>query len=196
MRAERESLTADLRTIPNLLSLLRVGLVPCLAAAVCGDRMRWALGLFVAASLTDGLDGLIARRFHQETVVGRYLDTIADKLLTSTAWVLLAMRGLLPAWVAALMIVRDLGIVVVYLVLRWRSGDWFAVRTTRLGKIHTALAMVTLSTTFVVAANLVGGFEVMVEPLSFATVLTALGSGVHYVRRDRAQLIAHGGRSP
>ena len=117
-------------SIPNLLSLLRMGLVPLFIIAVTRGETSRALAIFLVAGLTDGLDGFIARFWDQRTLLGAYLDPIADKLLLTAAYVTLAIPTLNPAmtiplWVAILVIGRDIMIVVtaglLYVALGMRS---------------------------------------------------------------------------
>ena len=84
------------RTTPNLLTLLRICLAPFLVSAILENRFALSLGLFVAAGLTDALDGTLARLLKQRTVLGHYLDPVADKLLLSTLFLLLTFKGLIP----------------------------------------------------------------------------------------------------
>ena len=114
-------------TIPNLLSILRMGLIPWFAISVIdGDATR-ALWIFAIAGVTDALDGFIARFWRQQSALGAYLDPLADKLLLVTAYVMLAIPNLrlglvIPAWVTALVITRDVVIVVVALVMHLAVG--------------------------------------------------------------------------
>ena len=107
-------------TIPNLLSLLRMGLIPVFIIAVLNGRATQALLIFVVAGLTDALDGLIARFWSQQSALGAYLDPMADKLLLVSAYATLAVPGVhagvpIPLWVTVLVITRDVLIVVVSL---------------------------------------------------------------------------------
>ena len=114
-------------TIPNLLSILRMGLIPWFAISVIEGDATQALWIFAIAGVTDALDGFIARFWHQQSALGAYLDPLADKLLLVTAYVMLAIPNLriglvIPAWVTALVITRDVVIVVVALVLHLAVG--------------------------------------------------------------------------
>jgi cardiolipin synthase (CMP-forming) len=114
-------------TIPNLLSLFRMGLVPFFIIAVLEGQATRALLLFVAAGVTDALDGAIARFFNQRSALGAYLDPIADKLLLTSAYVVLAFPGVgevmrIPAWVSVLVIARDVLLVTVALILYLALG--------------------------------------------------------------------------
>jgi cardiolipin synthase len=93
--------------IPNTLSLLRILLTPLLAIFLIKHLLGFALLVFAIAAVTDGVDGLIARVFHQKTRLGAYLDPAADKLLLVTAFVTLGIQELIPSWLAVVVITRD-----------------------------------------------------------------------------------------
>ena len=95
-------------TYPNALTLLRIFLVPAFLIAVIYDRLAVALGFFLLAAATDLLDGFLARRLGQKTVLGTYLDPLADKLLMAVCFISLAAARLLPAWLAVLAVTKDL----------------------------------------------------------------------------------------
>jgi cardiolipin synthase (CMP-forming) len=114
-------------TVPNLLSLLRMGLVPLFIIMVVNGDWRKALLIFVVAGVTDALDGFIARFWNQKSPLGAYLDPIADKLLLMSAYVVLSIptfnRGAeIPVWVTILVIARDVLIVIMALVLYLAAG--------------------------------------------------------------------------
>jgi cardiolipin synthase len=111
-------------TIPNLLSLLRMALVPPFIIALINGQSKRALLIVVLAAISDALDGFIARFFHQQSLLGSYLDPLADKLLVTAAYVILAVPGLrhggafqVPVWVTVVVIARDVLLVVVALGL-------------------------------------------------------------------------------
>src|ERR1700691_3422134 len=94
-------------SVPNQLTLIRLGFLPFLIIAIHYDRYDWALGILIAAGLSDGLDGLLARLLNQRTAVGAYLDPIADKLLLSSSYLALALKGKIGWWLAILVLGRD-----------------------------------------------------------------------------------------
>ena len=98
-----------LHSAPNLLTLMRICLAPFLVSAILEDRYGLGFGLFVAAGLTDALDGTLARWLRQRTVLGQYLDPVADKLLLSTIFVVLTHKNLIPTTMTVLVFGRDLG---------------------------------------------------------------------------------------
>lgn len=97
--------------IPNLLTLARILLVPVVVWAIAQGQMGIALAAFVAAGITDAVDGYIAKRFGQQTELGAYLDPLADKTLIVSIYVSLAIFGFIPHWVAILVVSRDIMIV-------------------------------------------------------------------------------------
>lgn len=113
---------AQLFTLANQLTLLRLVLIPFFVLAVLGEQHRLALGLFVAAGVSDSLDGLLARVLNQRTAFGAYLDPIADKLLLSTAFVVLAFQGSVPWTLTILVLGRDVLIVVIAGVIVLATG--------------------------------------------------------------------------
>jgi cardiolipin synthase len=110
------------RTAPNLLTLLRICLAPFLVAAVLDGHYKLSFWLFLAAGLTDALDGLLARLLRQRSQLGEYLDPVADKLLLSTLFLVLTYKGLIPMLVTALVFGRDVGILVVAAILFAAAG--------------------------------------------------------------------------
>jgi cardiolipin synthase (CMP-forming) len=94
-------------TVPNQLSFLRLGFLPFFIILIHSGKYRWALGVLILAALTDGLDGLLARRLDQRTTLGALLDPIADKLLLSSSFFVLALNGKLHWWLTILVLSRD-----------------------------------------------------------------------------------------
>lgn len=95
-------------TVPNEITFLRLGFLPFFIILVLYDRYGWALVVLIAAALTDGIDGLLARWLDQKTELGAYLDPIADKLLLSSSFFVLALKGKLHWWLTILVLSRDL----------------------------------------------------------------------------------------
>lgn len=172
-------------TIPNLLSILRMGLIPWFAISVIdGDATR-ALWIFAIAGVTDALDGFIARFWRQQSALGAYLDPLADKLLLMTAYVMLAIPNLriglvIPAWVTALVITRDVVIVVVALVMHLAVGI-SRFPPSPLSKVNTAAQLLAI-----VAVLLSSRSPVLEAIAGFLVLLVAaltIGSGIEYIYR-------------
>src|SRR5467141_2666152 len=94
-------------TVPNQITFLRLGFLPVFLILIAYDHYRWALLVLVIAGLSDGIDGLLARSLNQKTALGAYLDPIADKLLLSSSFVVLAFNGKIRWWLATLVLSRD-----------------------------------------------------------------------------------------
>jgi cardiolipin synthase len=107
----------QLRATPNLLTLMRLIFIPFIAMLMVDGRYGLALALFIIAGLSDGLDGYLARRLNQRTTLGQYLDPIADKLLLSTMFIVLAVSHKVPWRLTILVFSRDLGILIVSILL-------------------------------------------------------------------------------
>jgi cardiolipin synthase (CMP-forming) len=105
------------RNAPNLLTLMRICVAPFLVAAILEGQYRLSFTLFVAAGLTDLLDGALARVLKQRSMLGHYLDPVADKLLLSTIFLVLLHKGLMPVTVTVLVFGRDVGILLVAALL-------------------------------------------------------------------------------
>jgi cardiolipin synthase (CMP-forming) len=104
-------------TAPNQLTLLRMIFVPFIVIHLVEGRFLWALVVFVAAGFSDGLDGLLARRLHQQTLLGQYLDPIADKLLLSTMFLVLSILHKIPWKYTVMVFSRDISILAASAVL-------------------------------------------------------------------------------
>ena len=117
MNDDSNARLSPFRTAPNLLTLLRICLAPFLVTAILDGDYALAFGLFIAAGLTDALDGALARILKQRTMLGQYLDPVADKLLLSTLFLVLMQKGLIPATVTVLVLGRDVAILLVAAIL-------------------------------------------------------------------------------
>ncbi len=174
-------------TIPNLLSLLRMGLIPLFIIAIANGRALQALGIFLVAGVTDALDGLIARFWHQQSQLGAYLDPMADKLLLVSAYATLAIPGMspglnMPAWVAVLVVARDVVIVVVSLVLYLALGirrfppAWIS-------KVTTAVQVIAVL--LVLLAAIEPRAELAALSAAYLVAALTVASGLNYI------LLAH-----
>ncbi len=113
---------SQLLTAPNQLTLLRMLFLPFIVINLVDDHYAIALILFVLAGISDGLDGLLARRLHQQTLLGQYLDPIADKLLLSTLFLVLSILHKIPWKYTVLVFGRDIAILVTSAVLYTIAG--------------------------------------------------------------------------
>jgi cardiolipin synthase (CMP-forming) len=168
-----------LHAAPNLLTLLRICLMPLLVSAILENRFRLSFGLFVAAGLTDALDGALARWLKQRTVLGQYLDPVADKLLLSTLFLVLTHKNLIPVTITALVFGRDVGILLVAALLYAAVGRR-EFNPSLFGKLNTvaqvtAVAVVLLHQIY--DARWVVGLQ---KVALYATIVLTVASGLHY----------------
>jgi cardiolipin synthase len=135
---------SQFRAAPNLLTLLRLFIIPFLIIEILDGNYRFTFALFLLAGVSDGLDGLLARWLSQRTTLGLYLDPIADKLLLSTLFVVLTHVGLMPRYVTVLVFSRDLGILLIATLL-FATGTVRDFQPSLLGKLNTLLQILGLT---------------------------------------------------
>jgi len=170
-------------TPANQLTLLRMLLIPAFVILVVYGHLGWALVVFATAGITDGLDGLIARRSGQKTRLGAWLDPMADKLLLVTTFVVLTMPGLglanrLPIWLTVLIISRDVVIVLTVAIISLAIGPR-TFQPTMFGKVATATYIVTA--VIAMLFNYLGYRSILVDIAIWASLAITLVSGLHYI---------------
>jgi cardiolipin synthase (CMP-forming) len=167
------------RHLPNLICLIRVALIWPIAAALNAGEQLAALSLFIAAAVSDGLDGYLAKRFDWTSELGKVLDPLADKLLLVTVFVESAWLGLIPWWLSAAVVARDVMIGLGALVFRLWFGP-LRGRPTVLSKINTAVQLMYVMLVMLNAASGLPPHE-MLDAAAALTLATTLLSGLHYV---------------
>jgi cardiolipin synthase (CMP-forming) len=168
-----------LRNAPNLLTLARICLAPFLVTAILENRYGLSFYLFLAAGLTDALDGTLARVLKQRTMLGQYLDPVADKLLLSTLFLVLMHKGLIPARVTVMVFGRDVGILVVAALLYAAAGKR-EFSPSIFGKANTLVQVAAVAAVLLqqlTAANWVAWVRMTALD---ATMLLTVVSGLHY----------------
>ena len=125
-------------TVPNQITLLRLGFLPFFLILISYEQYRWALLVLVAAGLSDAVDGLLARKLNQRSPLGAYLDPIADKLLLSSSFIILAFKQKLAWWLTIIVLSRDVLILMVAVVILLISG-YRPFPPSIYGKLTTAL---------------------------------------------------------
>ena len=125
-------------TIPNIITIARLVLVPVAIDALLDDRFATAFWVFLAAGVSDGIDGWIARRFDQRSELGAFLDPIADKALLVSIYVVLAVTGHLPVWLAIVVVSRDV-LIVGGVMLSWVLGRGVPIRPLLVSKANTTV---------------------------------------------------------
>jgi cardiolipin synthase len=172
-------------TAANGLTMLRMLLIPAFVILLMYGHTGWALIIFLAAGLTDLLDGLIARMTEQKTTLGAWLDPMADKLLLVTMFVMLTLPDIgsanrLPLWFTVLVISRDVAIVLTVAVVNLAVGPR-TFRPSFLGKLATATFIVTG-----VAAlyfNYLGRSSLVVTACIYASLAITFASAADYLRQ-------------
>src|SRR5260370_13419246 len=104
-------------TVQNEITFLRLGCLPLFIILVHSEYYKWALAVLILAGLTDGIDGLLARRLNQKSSLGAILDPVADKLLLSSSFFVLALKGKLHWWLTILVLSRDVLILTIAVVI-------------------------------------------------------------------------------
>jgi cardiolipin synthase len=169
-------------TIANQLTLLRMALAPLLVVLVLSREHGWALATFVLAGLSDALDGLIARRGHQQTTLGAMLDPLADKLLMGGAYVVLTWASTvacpIPIWLTVTLLSRDAIIVVTVAVVNLTVGRR-VFPPSLLGKTATAAQILTAG--LVLLANAMSTCPASLAWVFRITLVLIVTSALHYV---------------
>jgi cardiolipin synthase len=177
----------DLRATPNLLTFLRLCMVPFLVLAVLDNRFELAFFLFVLAGITDALDGLLARLLHQRTLLGQYLDPVVDKLLLSTLFLVLHHEALISRRVTVLVFARDLGILVVAAIL-YATTSIRNFRPSLVGKANTVAQIIAVAAVMLAEFYQPEWVLLLRSWALTATVILTLLSGFHYAWRVVRQI--------
>jgi cardiolipin synthase (CMP-forming) len=170
-----------LRQIPNLITALRILLIAPIAIALLHHKLLIALGLFFIAAVSDLLDGFLAKRFGWQSALGGVLDPAADKLLLATSFVVLAVMHLVPLWLMATAVARDLIIVAGAIAYRLLLGPVEA-RPSNLSKLNTLCQALFILCVIARQQFLQPGAWAIVI-LGALTFLTTAVSGIDYVLR-------------
>ena len=183
--------------LPNKLSLMRVGLVPVLVVfyyleittnnfVIEGIVFQRFLALiFIIASLTDFLDGYIARKYHLVTVFGKFLDPLADKLIVMTALLILNDKGIVPMWITLIILAREFIVTGIRLIA---VGEGKVIAASKLGKYKTALTMVALVLLLLYPfANI---FPVIGIYILYVGVILTVISGLDYFIKNKKIIMA------
>jgi cardiolipin synthase (CMP-forming) len=128
-------------SIPNLITLGRIILVPIVVWAITSGQMLAAFALFLAAGISDAVDGLLAKRFHMASELGAYLDPLADKALIVSIYVALGISGALPISLVILVVSRDIMIISGFM-LAWLVGRPMPVKPLPVSKVNTVAQIV------------------------------------------------------
>jgi cardiolipin synthase len=178
-------------SIPNLITLGRILLVPILVWAIAAGEMRIAFLLFLVAGLSDLVDGFLAKRFNMATELGAYLDPLADKAMIVSIYVALGIAGAIPRWLVILVVSRDI-MIVSAVMLSWLVGKPVQLKPLTVSKLNTVaqilLALVVLAALGFEfeAGAAVWGLTALVAVLTLASVGIYLAEWVRHMNETRA----------
>lgn len=164
--------------LPNLITLSRIAAVPVAVWLIAEGYLMWAFWVFVAAGVSDALDGFIAKRFNMETELGKYLDPLADKALLVSVFIALGVEGYIANWLVILVVFRDLFIVGGALLFETMTHS-LTMQPLMVSKVNTTVQIVFAAA---VMANAGYGIELDggMDALVLATAATTIASGVTY----------------
>jgi len=179
-------------TIPNLLTLLRILLIPVFVWAILDLNFTLALIVFFIAGISDGFDGFLARRLNQQSQLGQWLDPIADKLLLTITCLVLTLpdKGYqpLPLWLTVSIIIRDVGILIVALTIRHLTG-FSDFKPSIPGKLNTVILLVTVLAFLI--TNSAGRYTEYLIILYWIGLVMTIFSGLHYIYFVNQELIEY-----
>jgi cardiolipin synthase len=166
-------------TAPNIITFIRLLLVPAMVYLLLEEMYGTALAVFVAAALSDAIDGFLARHFNQHSEIGAVLDPAADKLMiVCTAVTLMALKQM-PTWIGVLVVLRDAVIVAGFLAYRWLRGH-VDMAPSLLGKFNTGLVFMVFALVLANAAGLIDA-RGWLQALYALLAASIVASGVQYV---------------
>ncbi len=177
-------MTFPLKALPNVISIARFLAVPVVVWLILAGHMTAAFWVFVGAGVSDAVDGYLAKRLNARTVIGSYLDPLADKLLLIAIYLLLGREGHIPVWLVVLVIARDAALLAGSLLVV-RSDRTSAMRPLLVSKLNTSLQIVLAG---LVMARLGLGWPdigIGLDVLVYAVAVTTLVSGGAYLWRMR-----------
>ncbi|MGA2235392.1 MAG: CDP-alcohol phosphatidyltransferase family protein [Terriglobales bacterium] len=177
-------------TAPNQLTLLRMIFLPFIVINLVKHDFKWALALFILAGMSDGLDGLLARTLHQQTLLGQYLDPIADKLLMSTMFLVLSIERTIPWKYTVVVFSRDISILLISGVLFMIAGlrDF---RPSIFGKANTFAQVAAVFFVLLLLIKPVRWIWIARTTFLQATFIFTIVSAVHYAFLVQHRLHAH-----
>jgi cardiolipin synthase len=179
-------------SIPNLITLARILMVPVLVWAITAGEMRAAFVLFLVAGLSDLIDGFLAKRFGMATALGAYLDPLADKAMIVSIYVALGIAYAIPRWLVILVVSRDI-MIVGAVILSWLVGRPVALKPLLISKLNT-VAQVVLA--LLVLGTLAFGLDIeplLVFTMALVATLTLLSIGFYLAEWVRHMNASEGG---
>jgi CDP-diacylglycerol--glycerol-3-phosphate 3-phosphatidyltransferase len=169
--------------LPNAITMLRIGIIPVLFFLLLSPDLTGSLviaGIFVIASLTDLLDGYIARRYQIVTTMGKFLDPIADKLVVNTAMILMIPIGRIPAWIVAIIIIRDFTVDGIRTIA---SSEGIIIGSSRLAKQKTLCQVVAVTALMIHYPFLGADAHLVGIAILYVALFLTLYSGLDYLMK-------------
>ena len=165
-------------TIPNLISILRLFLVPLTIWLISSDKTRWAFFAFVLAGVSDAVDGFLARQFNMGSALGAYLDPLADKALLVSIYVTFAVLNEIPVWLPILVVSRDF-LIIGGVLLAWMLDVPITMRPRAISKVNT-LAQIMLAALVLGDLAFPGDLSVLRSVMVYLVGVLTLASAVVY----------------
>lgn len=167
-------------TLPNALTFARLCSIPLILLLIHGQRFGLAFVLFVAAGITDALDGWVARRFDMKSEVGAYLDALADKSLIAASLITLQVVGLVPLWLLVLVLFRD-ALIVGAVGIAWLMNNPIPIDPLRISKANTALQIVLVAATLAIPGVPLPGLNAVMPVLQLmVAALTSVSVAAYF----------------
>jgi cardiolipin synthase len=181
-----------LLNIPNVLTLLRILAVPLFLSLLVEGENDWALVVFIAAGVTDGIDGMIARMWRQRTELGAHMDPLADKLLVVSSFIALGVMGLVPRPLMIVVITRDVVILGGFLLTAALVGKSMEMSPSIWGKLTTFTQLLSVTLALVDLAQWIDVPSTVLNMVYIATGVASIVSGSGYVLRGMKWFAASG----
>lgn len=178
-----------MRHIPNILTVLRFASVPLAVWMIIEGMMGWAFWLFLAAAITDAIDGALARLFKAQSWLGTWLDPAADKALLVGVFVTLGWLGHIPLWLAVLVVLRD--VLIVLYALAYMLAGAFKGTPLLISKVNT-LAQIVLAAAVLGRLGYGWGGPLLVEAMIEVVAVTTIASGAAYLLASTRKVSASG----
>ncbi len=175
---------AKVLTLPNSITFVRIVIIPVFVTALIYKRYYYALFLFIGAGVSDLLDGLLARMTDQKTLLGAFLDPLADKFLLMTSFILFSVYGWIPMWVTVTVISRDVIVMLGWLLL-YLLYDITKVEPSLTGKTAIAAELVLIAYTLL--SLTLRGFQPPRNWMFAVVALLTTLSGLQYIYRGLRQ---------
>lgn len=167
-----------MKHVPNILTAIRILLVPVFLYFILTGGYKTAAAVFIAAGVTDGIDGFLARRYNARTELGALLDPFADKFLLVSAYIALAAKGFIPLWLMIPVIIKDSVLFSGVAFLRG-AGREVKIVPSVFGKSTTVLQIAT-----VIYAMLISGTSQAFFALAAITAAITVYTGIDYARKE------------